>query len=81
MTGLPGPGDMSHAMLVAILMHHGGSLDLPVDAFEVDALGGPDGAWHAVAMIPQTDGTVRISVQPRPSGPGTDGGGVAVRGV
>ncbi|MFE0373709.1 head-tail adaptor protein [Streptomyces tendae] len=60
------PADMSHAMLVAILMHHGGSIDLPASAFEPDALGGPDGAWHAVGMEPQTDGTVRITVHPRP---------------
>ena len=67
------PADMSHAMLIAILMHHGGSLDLPAGAFTPDALGGMDGAFHAVAMEPQLDGTVRISVQPRPSG---DAGGI-----
>ncbi|MFF3265310.1 pRL2-19 [Streptomyces sp. NPDC002932] len=67
------PADMSHAMLVAILMHHGGSLDLPADAFTPDAIGGRDGAFHAVAMEPQTDGTIRISVQPRPDG---DAGGI-----
>ncbi|HBF84882.1 MAG TPA: pRL2-19 [Streptomyces sp.] len=62
------PGDLSHAMLIAILMHHGGSLDLPAGAFDPDAIGGRDGAFHAVAMEPQTDGTVRISVRPRPDG-------------
>ncbi len=62
----PTPQDMSHAMLIAILMHHGGSLDLPASAFEADALGGRDGSWHAVAMEPQDDGTVRLSVRPRP---------------
>jgi hypothetical protein len=60
------PADMSHAMLVAILMHHGGSLDLPATAFEPDALGGLDGAFHAVGMEPQPNGTVRITVHPRP---------------
>lgn len=64
------PADMSHAMLVAILMHHGGSLTLPAGAFVADALGGADGSWHAVGMEPQTDGTIRITVQPRPDVPG-----------
>ncbi|MFJ4051755.1 pRL2-19 [Streptomyces coelicoflavus] len=63
------PADMSHAMLIAILMHHGGSIELPAGAFTPDALGGMDGAFHAVAMEPQADGTIRISVQPRPAGP------------
>lgn len=69
------PEDLSHAMLVAILMHHGGSMDIPAAAFEADALGGPDGSWHAVAMEPQQDGTLRVSVRPRPD---QDEGGVTV---
>ncbi|MFF5853998.1 pRL2-19 [[Kitasatospora] papulosa] len=68
------PADMSHAMLVAILMHHGGSLDLPAGAFTPDALGGMDGAFHAVGMEPLPGtGMIRISVQPRPAG---DDGGI-----
>jgi hypothetical protein len=67
------PEELSHAILVAILMHHGGSMDIPAEAFQADAMGGPDGAFHAVAMEPRTDGTLRISVQPRPAG---DEGGV-----
>jgi hypothetical protein len=35
------PADLSHAMLVAILIHHGDSLTLPATAFETDAIGGP----------------------------------------
>nr|WTE08794.1 pRL2-19 [Streptomyces anulatus]WTE08806.1 pRL2-19 [Streptomyces anulatus] len=74
MTQLPHrPEDMSHAMLIAILMHHGGSMELPAGAFTADALGGLDGSWHAVAMEPQPGGTLRISVRPRPDG---DAGGV-----
>jgi hypothetical protein len=69
------PEDMSHAMLVAILMHHGGAMEIPATAFEADALGGRDGSWHAVAMEPQTNGTLRISVRPRPD---VDEGGVTV---
>ncbi|MGY4974907.1 pRL2-19 [Streptomyces nigrescens] len=65
---LPSPEDMSHAMLLAILMHHGGSMHIPLDAFQPDALGGPDGSWHAVGMEPQPDGTLRIAVRPRPDG-------------
>ncbi|MFB7853491.1 MULTISPECIES: pRL2-19 [unclassified Streptomyces] len=70
---MPTPADMSHAMLIAILMHHGGSLDLPAGAFAPDALGGFDGGFHAVAAEPRPDGTIRISVQPRPAG---DAGGI-----
>lgn len=69
------PEDLSHAMLVAILMHNGGSMDIPATAFEADALGGRDGSWHAVAMEPQADGTLRVSVRPRPD---VDDGGVTV---
>lgn len=68
------PEDLSHAMLVAILMHHGGSMDIPATAFVADALGTPDGAWHAVGMEPQPDGTLRIAVRPRPADAGDDGG-------
>lgn len=64
------PADLSHAMLIAILMHHGGSLELPAAAFEADAIGGMDGAFHAVAMEPQPSGVIRISVRPRPDVPG-----------
>ncbi|MFG2738444.1 pRL2-19 [Streptomyces harbinensis] len=65
---MPTPEDMSHAMLIAVLMHHGGSMTLPLAAFAADAVGGADGAFHAVAMEPQQDGTVRLSVRPRPAG-------------
>ncbi|MEV5598899.1 hypothetical protein [Streptomyces sp. NPDC052496] len=67
MTGLPAPEDMSHAMLIAVLMHHGGSLDLPASAFEPDALGAA-GAFHSVQAQPGPPGTVRLSVVARPPG-------------
>lgn len=76
MSGLPDPADMSHAMLVAVLMHHGGSLDLPAAAFEIDALGDGRGAHHAVQLAPLDDGTVRLSVVARPPG---DAAGIEVR--
>ncbi|MFD9850552.1 pRL2-19 [Streptomyces parvus] len=72
------PEDLSHAFLVAVLMHNGGSLDLPAKAFEADALGGADGSWHAVEMTPDpAAGTIRLSVRPRPDVPG---GGVVIAG-
>ncbi|WP_099012338.1 pRL2-19 [Streptomyces malaysiensis] len=66
---------MSHAALIAVLMHLGGSVELPPDAMEPDALGGPDGAYHALMMEPLDGGRMRLSVHPRPPG---DAGGVAV---
>lgn len=66
------PKDMSHGILIAILMHHGGSLDLPVTAFERDALGGRDGSHHAVEMAALDRTTVRLSVVTRPDGPEGD---------
>ncbi|MFJ4577642.1 pRL2-19 [Streptomyces sp. NPDC088846] len=68
------PADMSHAMLVAILMHHGGSLEIPATAFTPGALGGLDGSFHAIGMEPLPGtGTIRVSVRPRPAG---DAGGI-----
>lgn len=76
MSGLPSPADMSHAMLVAVLMHHGGSVDLLAGAFETDALGDSRGAHHAVQLAPLDNGTVRLSVVARPPG---DDAGIEVR--
>lgn len=76
MSGLPNPAGMSHAMLIAVLMHHGGSMDLPATAFETDALGDGRGAHHAVQLAPLDDGTVRLSVIARPPG---DDAGIEVR--
>ncbi|MER5617558.1 hypothetical protein [Streptomyces sp. NPDC002215] len=67
------PADMSHAMLIAILMNAGGSIELPTGAFDRDAIGTIDGSFHAVAMEPLGTRTLRISVQPRPTG---DAGGI-----
>lgn len=78
MSGLPNPADMSHAMLVGVLMHHGGSIDLPAEAFEIDALGDSRGAHHAVQLAPLDDGTVRLSVVARPPG---DDAGIEVRNL
>ncbi|WP_406128010.1 pRL2-19 [Streptomyces sp. NBC_00989] len=72
-SGSIGPQDLSHAMLIAVLMSQGGSVTLPPGSFAPDALGGLDGSWHAVAMEPQPNGTVRLSVRPRPD---VDGSGL-----
>lgn len=67
MSGLPNPADMSHVMLVGVLMHHGRSMDLPAEVFEIGALGDGRGAHHAVQFAPLGDGTVRLSVIARPA--------------
>ncbi|MGW6016242.1 hypothetical protein [Streptomyces sp. NPDC055210] len=60
------PGELSHAMLVAILMSNGGSQVVPYSAMAPDALAGRDGALHAAALEQLPGGYVRISVCPRP---------------
>jgi hypothetical protein len=60
------PADMSHAMLIGILMNEGGSYVMPAVAMDADSIGGPDGAFHAVAMEPLQNGMIRLSVRPRP---------------
>lgn len=76
MTDLPTPEDMSHAMLITLLMHLGGSYDLPEDAFATDAMGTRDGAFHAVELVPLANGQMRLSVVPRPAG---NAGGIEIR--
>ncbi|MFF2082031.1 pRL2-19 [Kitasatospora sp. NPDC058162] len=77
MTGLPEPAGLSHMMLVGLLMHLGGSYDLPASAVvDVDSLGTPDGVFHAIEMVPLEDGRVRLSVVPRPPG---DAAGIEIR--
>lgn len=62
--------DMSHASLVAVLMHHGGALEVPASAFAPDNIGGRDGSFHALAVDTLPGGRVRLSVHPRPDVPG-----------
>ncbi|MFD4400811.1 pRL2-19 [Kitasatospora sp. NPDC058478] len=69
------PADLSHAMLLAILMDNGGSFEINASAFETDAIGGPDGAFHAVSMDPLPNGKLRLSAVPRPAG---DAGGIQI---
>lgn len=60
------PEKMSHAMLIAILMDNGGSMEVPAQAFAPDCLGGSDGSFHAISMETTENGNIRVSVQPRP---------------
>lgn len=59
---------MTLGMLVALLMHLGGSVDLPAAAFAPDALGTPDGHLRAAELEPLDSGLVRLHVVPRPAG-------------
>jgi hypothetical protein len=72
------PEDMSHALLIAVLMANGGSVELSAEALEPDALGTPDGTWHALELLPLPGGGARLSVVPRPDMPGS---GMDRRGV
>lgn len=76
MSGLPDPAEMSHRVLIAVLMHHGGSMDLPAAALDPDATGTADGTQHALQLAPLDDGTVRLSVVARPP---VDDAGIEVR--
>lgn len=67
------PAEVSHAALIALLMHLGGSADVPAECFTPDATGGTDGQFHGMRMDPLPGGLMRLSVVPRPDG---DGGGV-----
>ncbi|MCW8103379.1 hypothetical protein [Streptomyces tauricus] len=60
------PGELSHAMLIAILMSNSGSHVIPPSAMTADALAGRDGALHAAALEQLPGGYLRISVCPRP---------------
>lgn len=59
-------GQTSHAALIALLMHLGGSADVPAVAFAPEATGTPDGEFHALRMDPLPDGRIRLSVVARP---------------
>ncbi|MEV6527761.1 hypothetical protein AB0M43_38155 [Longispora sp. NPDC051575] len=73
MTELPDPQtdhDLSHGWLVAVLMHLGGSVDLPVELFQRDVLGPPDGSLYQVLMnTTVVPGKIRFSVISPPIAP------------
>lgn len=60
-------GELSHMILVGVLMSLGCSHTLDQDALDVDAVATPDGKMHALHTQPLDDGRLRISVVPRPS--------------
>ncbi|MFF2527264.1 pRL2-19 [Streptomyces liangshanensis] len=73
---LPSPEDMSHALLLALLMERGGSAVLPARALDVDAIGTPDGSFHAIRLEALPDDLLRVSVHPRPD---EDGAGIRIQ--
>jgi len=60
------PGEMTHALLVAVIMKQGGSVVLGPEDYEPDAMGHANGQLYALEMTPLTGGRVRLSVVPRP---------------
>lgn len=67
--GTPGADQTSHAALLGVLAALGGHADVDLRHFEPDALGGPDGAFHAVGAHPLRDGGLRLHVMARPGTP------------
>lgn len=74
---LPTPEEMSHAVLLALLMQAGGSATIPASALDPSEIGTPDGTYHALSLEALPGDMLRVSVAPRPSGP--DGSGISVR--
>lgn len=59
--------DVSHGYLVAVLMAHGGELDIDPEYFTPEVLGTPDGRLHGVLLGPSADGKkIRLSVSVNP---------------
>lgn len=55
---------MSQGLLVAVLQHLGGSIDLPAEALDTGVMGDAEGRLHSVAMEPLPDGRgMRLLVQ------------------
>lgn len=56
---------MSQGLLIAVLNHLGGSIDLPAAALERDAMGDAAGRLYSVALTALDNGQgVRLSVEP-----------------
>jgi hypothetical protein len=66
-SGGPTNEDVSHGLLLAVLMAAGGSVDLPQSAFETDAMGAVDGSFYAVEIVPLDSGSIRLQVVTRPA--------------
>ncbi|MFD9720383.1 pRL2-19 [Streptomyces sp. NPDC059076] len=64
------PEDVSHALLIAVLTHHGGSLTIPAETLEnSDGTATINGIPHVVSMEPLPDGTMRLVAVPKPTRP------------
>lgn len=64
---LPSQDELSHGALVAVLMHHGGSMTLPADAFEDGTMGPLDGSFYAVTFAAVGE-EIRLTVVPAGGG-------------
>jgi hypothetical protein len=56
--------DLSHGVLIAVLMRLGGSVVMAAEDFAPDAMGRADGTLYCLALQPLPDGQVRLSVVP-----------------
>lgn len=56
--------DVSHGLLLAILVAHGGSVDLDADQFYSDAMGNQLGEFYSVQLTPFSSGKIRLEVVP-----------------
>ncbi|MFD7552028.1 pRL2-19 [Streptomyces sp. NPDC059816] len=64
------PEDVSHALLIAVLNHHGGSLTIPAEALENnDGTATINGIPHVVPMEPLPDGTMSLVTVLKPTRP------------
>jgi hypothetical protein len=56
--------DFSHAMLVAVLVKLGGSIELDAADLAPDVMGNAEGVLYRVALQPLPDQRLRLSVVP-----------------
>ncbi|MFI5752461.1 hypothetical protein ACIBBE_42945 [Streptomyces sp. NPDC051644] len=70
---LPTPEELSHAVLLALLMQSGGSVTIPATALESDAVCTRDGAYHALSLTALPDGQLRVAPSNRAPLAATEG--------
>ncbi|MEW1551698.1 pRL2-19 [Streptomyces tsukubensis] len=64
------PEDVSHALLIAVLTHHGGSpAILRRNTENNDGTATINGIPHVVSTAPLPDGTMRLASVPKPTRP------------
>ncbi|WP_282781899.1 hypothetical protein [Nocardia sp. CC201C] len=56
--------DLSHALLIGVLMKMGGSIDLAPGDLAPEALGDTEGKVYPLTLEPLPDGGARLSVAP-----------------